>query len=198
MHDDAPPAPDGDRVAPRFERRPATAREAKALGHPLRLRILRLCGQRELSNKQLADRLGRDPATVLHHVRQLVAAELLEAAPPRSGPSGALEKPYRSTGRSWWLSGEPPDPARYPQGDAAAEEGRPAHVAAFLEELDEAGPASMATSARLILHLSPDDLDVLASRLQIVLDDFMASDHTRADQPAYGGIVVFHRLADGD
>ncbi len=98
MSDEAKPA------YPR-QRRPATVKEVKALGHPLRLRILRLCGDRELTNKQLADRLDRDPGTVLYHVRQLVDAGLLEPAEVRTGDSGALEKPYRSTGLSWWLDG---------------------------------------------------------------------------------------------
>src|SRR5260370_12248602 len=84
-------------------RRPATAREAKALGHPLRLRILRLTAQREMTNKQLADRLDRDPGTVLYHVRQLVEAGLLQPVEVRTGESGALEKPYRPAGRSWWI-----------------------------------------------------------------------------------------------
>ena len=47
-------------------RRPATAAEAKALAHPLRMRILRLCLDRSLTNKQLAEWLGKDPGTVLH------------------------------------------------------------------------------------------------------------------------------------
>ncbi len=75
------------------QRREATVREAKALAHPLRLRILRLCWQQELTNKQLADRLDRDPGTVLYHVRQLTEAGLLEPAPVRTGDTGALEKP---------------------------------------------------------------------------------------------------------
>ena len=65
------------------------------------MRILRLCGLHEQTNKQLADRLGQDPGTVLYHVRQLLSAGFLEPAEIRTGESGALEKPYRSTGRSW-------------------------------------------------------------------------------------------------
>ena len=88
------------------EQKPAaSAREIKALAHPLRLRILRLCGLHELTNKQLADRLDSQPGTTLYHVRLLVEAGLLEPAPIRTGTSGALEKPYRSSGQSWWLSG---------------------------------------------------------------------------------------------
>ena len=83
----------------------ATILQAKAAAHPLRLRILRLCGQQPMTNKQLADRLDSQPGTTLYHVRLLVEAGLLEPAPIRTGTSGALEKPYRSTGQSWWLSG---------------------------------------------------------------------------------------------
>ena len=51
------------------------------MAHPLRLRILRMCGMQELTNKQLADRLDRDPGTVLYHLRQLTAVGLLEVGP---------------------------------------------------------------------------------------------------------------------
>jgi len=50
-------------------RRRSTILQAKAASHPLRLRILRLCGQQPMTNKQLADRLGCQPGTTLYHVR---------------------------------------------------------------------------------------------------------------------------------
>src|SRR4029450_3955162 len=86
-------------------RRRATILQAKAGSHPLRLRILRLGAQQPMPNKHPADRLHSHPGTTLYHVRLLVQAGLLEPAPIRTGTSGALEKPYRSTGQSWWLSG---------------------------------------------------------------------------------------------
>src|ERR671911_2807110 len=86
-----------------MERRPATAEEARALANPLRLRILRLCLDRALTNKELADRLGRDPGTILHHVRLLVATGFLAADADRRGPRGSTERPYRATGKSWTL-----------------------------------------------------------------------------------------------
>ncbi len=79
------------------ERREATPAEFKAMAHPLRLRILRLCLHDALTNKEIADRLGQDPATTLHHVRTLCATGFLSAEPPRTGKRGALEKPYRAT-----------------------------------------------------------------------------------------------------
>ncbi|WP_106177744.1 helix-turn-helix domain-containing protein [Prauserella shujinwangii] len=168
------------------KRREATVREAKALAHPLRVRILRLCGQRELTNKQLADRLGRDPGTVLHHVRHLLGAGFLEQAPVRSGESGALEKPYRSTGLSWWLS------TRLDEDEAAAA----GPVQAFQEELAEAGPGSVRTFSRFLLHLSPEEVAELDRRILAVLDEYIETDDQRRDRPALGGMFVLHQLPD--
>ena len=54
------------------QRRPATDAEARALASGLRLRILRLTLDEALTNKEIAERVGRNPASVLHHVRTLV------------------------------------------------------------------------------------------------------------------------------
>src|SRR5947207_6510593 len=74
-----------------MKKRQATAAEAKALANPLRLRILRLCLDEALTNKELADRLDKDPGTLLHHVRTLVDTGFLAPDEVRSGTSGALE-----------------------------------------------------------------------------------------------------------
>ncbi|GLZ43356.1 winged helix-turn-helix domain-containing protein [Actinokineospora sp. NBRC 105648] len=166
-------------------RRPATTQEVKALAHPLRLRILRLCGQAELTNKQLADRVERDPGTVLYHVRLLVSAGLLEQAEVRTGPSGAMEKPYRSTGRSWWLEG----PLR--EEDTAF-----APVEAFQEDLAAAGPDSLLLCSRFALHLSDTDLAELDRRIHKVLDDYIDTDHHRTNHPLHGGAIILHRMAE--
>src|SRR6266542_2708985 len=92
--------------------RPPTAEEAKALGHPTRLRILRLCRDHALTNQELADRLGLAPATTLRHVRTLARTGFLAAQPVRSGHKGALERPYLATGLSTrlaWDAVEAPD-----------------------------------------------------------------------------------------
>jgi DNA-binding transcriptional ArsR family regulator len=178
--------PSGPSEYPR-PRRPATVREAKALAHPLRVRILLLCSRQELTNKQLADRLGSTPGTVLHHVRQLVDAGLLQPAPVRTGTSGALEKPYRSSRDVWWLDD--------PLADAGPDV-RFAPIKAFQDELREAGPASVQTFARFMLHLSPEDVQELDRRILAVLDEYIETDDQRLDQPAHGGIVVLHRLAE--
>ena len=164
----------------------ANAQEIKALAHPLRLRILRLCGLHELTNKQLADRLGHDPGTVLYHVRQLLAAGFLEPAKVRTGISGALEKPYRSTGRSWNL-----DTALHDAGL----EGPLAPLDALREELTEAGPDALTNLSRFVLHLSPQDAEDLSTRIFAVLSEYTDTDQQRSDQPSYGGLFILHKTA---
>ena len=91
-------------------RRPATPDEAKALAHPDRLRIIRLTYDAALTNKELAERLGRNPGTTLYHLRVLVATGFVAAEAARKGNRGAAEVPYRSTGKSWTVDvGEPTD-----------------------------------------------------------------------------------------
>jgi DNA-binding transcriptional ArsR family regulator len=70
------------------------ADQLKALGHPLRLRVLELLGEHEteLTNRELADRLGVDPGHLHFHVRMLLGAGLIERA---AGGKGR-EKPYRA------------------------------------------------------------------------------------------------------
>ncbi|MDR6970306.1 winged helix-turn-helix domain-containing protein [Leifsonia shinshuensis] len=184
MTDDLPHASSAD---PDAKRRPATPEELKALSHPLRVRIVRLCGDRDWTNKQLADRLGIDPGTVYYHVRQLVRTGFLEPADVRTGESGALEKPYRSTGKSWWLTVSLDD-LDLSQGLAPVE--------AFQQELAEAGPTSIATYARFSLHLSPEDVAELDRRIVAVLDEFIEHDAERAQHPAHGGIFLVHRALD--
>lgn len=140
-------------------RRPATEAEAQALASALRLRILRLCLDEALTNKDIARRLGRDPASVLHHVRRLVDTGFLEPLPVRRGSRGARERPYRATGKSWRIS----------IGDRNREHG--AMLEAFLDELNEAG-VDAAEFTRLGLTLDAAHHAEFLDRLQQVFDEF--------------------------
>src|SRR5688500_6353883 len=143
-------------------RRAATPAEAKALAHPLRLRILRLCLDAAHTNKDLAQRLGKDPATVLHHVRTLVDTGFLAPEPVRTGASGALEKPHRATGKSWTLA----------VVDRDTNGATVAMIDALRDEVVEAGPDAVASSTRLGLRLTEASRAELAERLQQVVEEF--------------------------
>jgi predicted ArsR family transcriptional regulator len=144
----------------RGPKRRATAAEYRAIASAVRLRILRLCRSDALTNKELAARLGRNPATVLHHVRTLVDTGFLEALPPRRGTRGSREVPYRATGKSWLMDvDDRPVPERDPM------------LAAFLEEVAEVGEQQL-QSSRLALYLSSADLDEFRRRLHGLLDEY--------------------------
>lgn len=159
--------------------RDATPEEMRALGHPLRWRILRVTLDQPLTNKQIAARLDRDPGTVLHHVRELVRAGFLAPDEPRTGNRGALERPYRVTGKSWRV--------RLKQSANATA----TIIDAVREEVLEAGDDSAVATVRLATRLKQADIDELRVRLGEVTDEF-----NRRDDPAgvpIGILTVVHR-----
>jgi predicted transcriptional regulator len=143
----------------RGEKRKATDAEARALASAVRLRILRLCFSEALTNKQLAARLDRNPASVLHHVRTLVDTGFLVAQPVRRGTRGSREVPYRATGKSWLMDIDDRVLPRDPM------------LAAFLEEVGLVGEQQL-QSSRLGLRLSPADLEEFRGRLHGLLDEY--------------------------
>jgi predicted ArsR family transcriptional regulator len=144
----------------RGPKRKATDAEARAVASAVRLRILRMCFSEALTNKELAERLGRNPATVLHHVRTLVDTGFLAAQPVRRGTRGSREVPYRATGKSWLMDIDDRPPTN-----------RDPMLAAFLEEVAEAGEAHL-QSSRLGLRLSAADLEEFRDRLHGLLDEY--------------------------
>jgi DNA-binding transcriptional ArsR family regulator len=152
-------------VVPSQQRRAATPEETRALAHPLRLRIIRLLYDGPLTNGELAHRLGERPATVLYHVRTLAGTGFITAEPARPGRRGTVEKPYRSTGKSWEISVEVPD-RRHRVSQASIE--------AFLAEVDELRdhePEAEVETSRLAVDLSPDRRAELTERLSALLDE---------------------------
>jgi DNA-binding transcriptional ArsR family regulator len=151
--------------------------KARALSSPLRLRVLRLCAFESRTNKELAELLGVNPGTMLHHVRTLVETGFLEADGERTGAQGAREIPYRATGLSWrtpmpgksvvlvetflqQIEGLPPDDLDVAwlglklnsEHRAELEE----RIGALLEEFKERGPDSDGETYSLFTALHPD------------------------------------------
>ncbi|MFD5831499.1 ArsR/SmtB family transcription factor [Lentzea sp. NPDC060358] len=161
------------------KRRPATSDEAAALSSDLRLRMIRLTFDRPLTNKELAQRLGKDPATTLHHVRKLVAAGFLEAMPPRTGNRGAKEIPYRSTGLSWQLDNS---------GNAVAVGEAMLH--AFLGEVADIGLDEVEQS-RLVVTVDPEELK---RRLASLMDELAA----KPVEPDVPRVAIYLAVYPGD
>lgn len=172
-------------------KRRATDEQVKAVSSATRVRIMRLCHGRDWTNKQLADRLELDPSTILHHVRVLERAGLIEACAGRQGPTGAFEKPYRSTGLSWQLILD----------DALLDEdgsGEPAPLSAFRQELLEAGTDSIAELTRFFVNLEDDDVADFVEDFTALIGKYVASNQPRQDagSPAYGAFFSVHRLRE--
>ena len=117
-----------------------------------------------MTNKELAGRLGIDPASAHYHVRRLVDAGLLDALPPRARAAGGLEIPYRSRGRSWALDLD--------------DDERPtsAILEAFLAELGEVGAHRVKHAIRGRAVVTPARRAELVRRLREVLDEFSDDD----------------------
>jgi predicted ArsR family transcriptional regulator len=135
----------------------------------LRLRILRMTLDEPLTNKEIADRLGRNPASVLHHVRTLARLGFLAAMPARSGTRGAREIPYRATRKSWYLEGP-------------HESGSAAMVQAFVDEIRQVGTTE-AGLVRLGLRLRDDEQAELHERLMHVVNEYAERPPTPGGRP---------------
>jgi DNA-binding transcriptional ArsR family regulator len=77
--------------------------QLKALGHPLRLKVLQVLGDADgpMTNRELAARLSVDPGHLHFHVRMLHRAGLIELA-----ASDGREKPYRPVAKHFKVGPE--------------------------------------------------------------------------------------------
>lgn len=97
-------------------------------------------------------------------MRQLVETGFLVATEVRQGVKGALEKPYKATGKSWDLS-----------VDDTGEAGASAHAAmvdAFREELTDAGPERVIFLTRFANKLNEASYSELVARITQLVEEF--------------------------
>jgi DNA-binding transcriptional ArsR family regulator len=143
--------------------------QLKALGHPLRVRALEMLGgdsDGELTNRELAQRLGVDPGHLHFHVRMLLKAGLIELVEGAHG----REKPYRAVARTFRVAPE-----------LLAAGGASDIQAAFLDEVQRGHAAysreGRFRSAQLELRLSLDQA------LEVILE-LMARARDNEDESA--------------
>src|SRR5919198_1188847 len=121
--------------------------QLKALGHPLRLRVLEMLGSGEeaITNRELANKLGVDPGHLHFHVRMLLRAGLITLVDTGKG----REKPYRPVARTLRVAPE------------LLASGLTTDLrAAMLDEVqrgwDEHGPQGLFRSAQVTARISPE------------------------------------------
>jgi DNA-binding transcriptional ArsR family regulator len=147
------------------ERHDATVEQLRALAHPLRLRVLRLCLGHARTNAELAERLDIAPGSMLRHVKLLVGTGFLAPQPPRPGPRGVTERPYLATGLSWRISLEVGDPALSHRAELAV-------IDAYRAELAEAGDDAWVEGVRTPLWLTTAERAGLIARMGAMIDEF--------------------------
>lgn len=146
-----------------WARRAPDEAEAKAIASLLRLRILRLTLHEPRTNQEIAEALGRHPASVLHHVRTLVDTGFLVEQERRRGRRGSRELPYLASGKSFYLA----------MGESRVAPGQDLLLTTFLEEISELPPGVL-DSARLGFRLRAADRERVRSRFQELLEDVAA------------------------
>lgn len=162
-------------------RRLASEAEALALASPLRLRILRLTHDEALTNRELADRLEKNPASVLHHVRRLVDTGFLAPQEARRGRRGAREIPYLSTRLSWRLE--------------SAADMPPPLLETFLGDIEGLAPDQV-EQTRLGVRMAPERWDAFRDRLYALLEE-MAQEPSDPGAEAFSIFLAVHADARG-
>lgn len=163
-----------------WARREPDEAERKALSSPLRLQILRLALHEPRTNQELAQALGKHPATLLHHVRALVDTGFLTEQAPRRGRRGSREVPYRASGKSWYLD------------DAAGTAGGGSDLLlrTFLEDVRLLAPGAL-SSTRLGFRLSEGDRAEFLDRLHALLTELAERPSDPGGEP-WGLYVGLH------
>ena len=159
----------------------ATEAEAKAVASAVRLRILRLCLDAPLTNKEIAQRLGSNPATALHHVRKLVETGFLAAQEERVGTRGAREIPYLATRKSWALQ----------LGEEFRSDLSVAMLEAFRTEVAQVPDPAQVNAGRLGLRLNEEQYREVADRFRTLFDD-LSSMEPGPDARPYSIFMVIH------
>ena len=169
-----------------WARRPADEAEAKAIASPLRLRILRVTLHEPHTNKEIAEVLGLNPASVLHHVRTLVDTGFLIEQPVRRGPRGSRERPYLASGKTWYL-----DMGLEERGVATSD----LLLRTFLDEVKSVPDGALDT-ARLGFRLRTEDRERVQERLQDLLQE-IAELPSDPDGEPWSLFLALHPEASG-
>jgi DNA-binding transcriptional ArsR family regulator len=162
----------------------STEAQFKALGDPVRARILRLVQFRTLTAKQLATELGSSPGAIGHHLKVLEDAGLVQVVARRLINNLTVAKYYARSATTFILDFPPQLTGDTPQELLLLDEAR--------DELLAALPAIRAGNLLLDAYfphrkLSRERMISYLERLQRFIDDFLAE----ADEPGGNTYALF-------
>lgn len=154
-----------------------TPQQFKALGDPLRSRILRIIQNQPATAKQIADRLNIAPGTIGHHLQVLEAAGLAQIV-ARRVVHGIVAKYYTRTARIFVL--DFPEEVKEHNSvsleimDLAHEEMREAQTMQDSSTFCRAGFPHA--------RLSPERVQYYEQRINQLIDEFLQEPQTSIDQ----------------
>ena len=151
--------------------------QLKALGHPLRLKVLQVLGDSAtpLTNRELAARLSVDPGHLHFHVRMLHRAGLIE----RVDGSGR-EKPYRPVAKHLKVGAEI-------RATGAASELQAAQLRELQRGFEEHASSGEFRSAQVHTRL---DLETVRTLVRRLVDEL--TEEEDASQPLQTITIAFH------
>jgi DNA-binding transcriptional ArsR family regulator len=149
----------------------STPRQFKALGHPMRQRLLLALGQGEATISQLASALDSNKGNIAHHLRVLADADLVLPAGTRQ-VRGGTERYYRRAHRALEFT----DPAT-----------AQATFSAIAAEIATA--ESEPFLVLRALRLNPEH----AERVAAALHDLANQEDDGDDDPRYGLLLGFYQ-----
>src|SRR4051795_5646371 len=158
--------------------------QLKALGHPLRLKVLQVLAESEqpLTNRELAARLSVDPGHLHFHVRMLHRAGLIELA-----AAAGREKPYRPVAKHFNVGQEV-------RATGLASELQAAQLRELQRGFDLFASNGEFRSAQVHSKLSIDTVRALLNELVDKLAELEDE-----SQPALTITIAFHpNIAEGD
>lgn len=164
--------------------REATAAEAKALAHPVRIRILQALRSEAKTNKEIARSLGTTPGATLYHVKVLLDQDFVAMEDQRPGRRGAREIPYSATGKTRVLS--------FQGGSSSSAEVRDAILRSALDGYTALPSGNRFGETSFTLHLDPDRLSEFQRRFQELVADF-AQDAPSPDTGKFGFFGAAYR-----
>jgi DNA-binding transcriptional ArsR family regulator len=149
----------------------STAAQYKALGHPLRHRILFALGLEAATISQLAKQLDQRKGNIAHHLGVLAEAGMVRIVETRQ-VRGGTERYYRRVARRFSFVG------------AEADSHGPVVVRAVADELATAAPDSLVTIRNV--RLTPEQVSEISAQLE----DLVSGIEDAGDAGERHGILV--------
>ena len=155
--------------------------------HPLRLGILRLLSEDELTNEELAQALGVASGKLYFHTKMLLTSGLIEAAGTRQkGP--ITEKLYRSAAQRFVAAtSDTSDGASLVNAVMAG-------LALYHNSRQQTPDLTETPGYHLVVSIHPDRMREFLDRLQQMAADFAASGSADTEPRAAALTMLIHTL----